>query len=767
MRELPSAAFIAIRGEPGIGKTRLLRELADIARAHNVPVADGTDIPRAPVVVIADDLDDADSDTLDAIARMLRTPPRGGVLIALACRHVPPVLHHPLEAAARRGLVIDLPLAPLPPEDTAEFGPTLQRLSGGNPLYLFELARHAGGVPPAITASVAGELARLSEPARQLVRGAAVAGERLDLAFVAAGIPEDLVALDEVVHAGLLVPLGLARHYRFRHPIVRAAVYADTGPGWRLAAHARAADALRDGPAKARAHHLERCAKAGDEEAIAVLADAAAQAPPETAARWYAAAQRLRRERRRSLLVPLANALASTGQLEKSRNALREALELVPGDTRLVAAVATCEHLLGRYSAAHARTSTLPEHDIAQLVDAVYEPDYVALKSRAKRAVAADPGNGTAWSLLALAHGTLGELTTADEALHEARAIVDATPDELLTDSAYYLGFAEYMCERDEDAIRHFRRPAQGPFRLPMLVGLAHALERQGRLQEALQTAERAVDLARHDQLLSWARAEEAYILAVMGDREPALEAADEAVALAGNLDASFLTIATHALTAATFLEAGKPERSLEQARLAGTKLDPGRQALLLVVQAFAQAALGRQDVAFEHVERAAALVERLPLQLPRAMVRNARARFALATGDVESAAALAATDVPFPLHAAEGHLIRGIACNRAEDLVAAQAVPGAQRLHDEAARELRRLGHTAPGRQRRFARGELSGREREIAELVAQGRSNREIAATLFLSEKTVEGHLTKVFAKLGVRTRAEVAAHIARAYA
>ena len=42
-----------------------------------------------------------------------------------------------------------------------------------------------------------------------------------------------------------------------------------------------------------------------------------------------------------------------------------------------------------------------------------------------------------------------------------------------------------------------------------------------------------------------------------------------------------------------------------------------------------------------------------------------------------------------------------------------------------------------------------LSGREREIADLVALGHSNREIAAELFLSEKTVEGHLTNVFAQ------------------
>ena len=67
----------------------------------------------------------------------------------------------------------------------------------------------------------------------------------------------------------------------------------------------------------------------------------------------------------------------------------------------------------------------------------------------------------------------------------------------------------------------------------------------------------------------------------------------------------------------------------------------------------------------------------------------------------------------------------------------------------------------TRPGRQRVDA---LSGREREVAELVALGHSNREIAAELFLSEKTVEGHLTNVFGKLGVTSRAAAAAAVAR---
>jgi DNA-binding CsgD family transcriptional regulator len=58
-----------------------------------------------------------------------------------------------------------------------------------------------------------------------------------------------------------------------------------------------------------------------------------------------------------------------------------------------------------------------------------------------------------------------------------------------------------------------------------------------------------------------------------------------------------------------------------------------------------------------------------------------------------------------------------------------------------------------------------LSGREREIAGLVAGGRTHKEIGAALHLSPKTVENHLSRIFAKLGVSSRAGLAAQVAGA--
>lgn len=91
----------------------------------------------------------------------------------------------------------------------------------------------------------------------------------------------------------------------------------------------------------------------------------------------------------------------------------------------------------------------------------------------------------------------------------------------------------------------------------------------------------------------------------------------------------------------------------------------------------------------------------------------------------------------------------------------------GAQTVRRLADQGLRTLGER-PWRRGPSASGEglvaLSAREREVADLVALGASNPEIATRLFLSRKTVEHHVSNALAKLGLRSRAELAAHVGR---
>lgn len=107
----------------------------------------------------------------------------------------------------------------------------------------------------------------------------------------------------------------------------------------------------------------------------------------------------------------------------------------------------------------------------------------------------------------------------------------------------------------------------------------------------------------------------------------------------------------------------------------------------------------------------------------------------------------------------------RARAANLLREVASASAGIGAVAITHVAERELRRLGVRTWRRGRsRVEDGSLSDRERQVAELVATGASNPEIAQALFLSRKTVERHVSNVLAKAGVRNRAELAALLAR---
>ena len=370
----------------------------------------------------------------------------------------------------------------------------------------------------------------------------------------------------------------------------------------------------------------------------------------------------------------------------------------------------------------------------------------------------------------------------------------------LRLDAPFYFGFAEYFCEHYDDAIRHLRRGinlsraiGQGQFLVPMTVGLAHALETRGRLAEAAETADGAVEAARlagNRQQIGFALVANALTAASLGDTERARAAGDEAVALLDGLDDSVLTRGTHAHLGVMWADLGEVDRCLAAFRAVGApdfrSIEPGRRAWLYTALARAELIRGDREAAKAWVARSEETVDGLGLPLAEAWLLHARAAIALEDGDHAAAAALAldaaarAESVDAPLPAARCRTLAGVALAAAgrrdegvAELTRAESELsqlGATRYRDEAARELRRLGERVSARQRRGG-GEgldaLSGRERQIAELVAEGRTNREIGAEVFLSEKTIEGHLTRIFAKLGVTSRVEVAEVVGRARA
>src|SRR5262249_40034140 len=150
---------------------------------------------------------------------------------------------------------------------------------------------------------------------------AAVAGESFEPELIEAiaelSVNGALAALDELLEFDLIRSTDAPRRFRFRHPIVRRAVYDHMPRGWQIGEHTRAAlqRSRAHAPASAIAHHIEATATVGDEQAIALLAEAGREvAPraPETAGRWLLAATRLlppggEDDRRLSLLLEAAS----------------------------------------------------------------------------------------------------------------------------------------------------------------------------------------------------------------------------------------------------------------------------------------------------------------------------------------------------------------------------------------------------------------------------------------------------------------------------
>jgi DNA-binding CsgD family transcriptional regulator len=199
---------------------------------------------------------------------------------------------------------------------------------------------------------------------------------------------------------------------------------------------------------------------------------------------------------------------------------------------------------------------------------------------------------------------------------------------------------------------------------------------------------------------------------------------------------------------------------------------------------ALAELAVGNAEAADGYARHAEEDAARLGLQLPAALADRTRAAVLLAAGEpleasrVAARSADAAEAIGARLHAAFSHGLQGRALAAAGSKHEAIAmlrraeneldVCGSLRVRDEVRRELRRLGARAeprgPSTSGESGVASLTKRELEIAALVTDRKTNREIASELFLSGKTVESHLRHIFFKLGVASRVEVARAIER---
>jgi DNA-binding CsgD family transcriptional regulator/tetratricopeptide (TPR) repeat protein len=820
-----------------------------------------------PFVLVLDDFQWADSASVELLGALLRRPPAAAVLTAVALRphQTPERLAAALERAHRAGALARIELGALTPVEARELlgeridatgAAVLYQESGGNPFYLEQLARspeRAGGatstpgislagleVPPAVVASLSEELALLSRETRRVLEGAAVAGDPFEpeLAAAAAGTSDAAVTrgVDELLELDLIRATEVPRRFRFRHPLVRRAVYEATAGGWRLEAHERCAEALaaRGVTAATRAHHVERSARQGDLAAVAVLGEAgeaAARLAPESAARWFGGALRLLPQTapaqdRIELLLARAGALAAAGHFTDSHEALLEAVAIVPEQssslrTTVATACAGVERFLGRYEQAHARLVSALRDLAGPSVESVgllieltvnefYRSRYEAMHDWAGRAVSAAKALGdaaltaAALAMPALADAMTGPTETARSHHAEVAALVDGLSDDELSirpDAAAWLAAAELYLdlypEADAHASRAFRL-ARATGRGDRFFGLYLILPRvwyvRGKLAEAAELLDGAIEAG---QLLGTSPAlagnlfNRSVVALAVGDLDLALATAEEGVELTRDLDEGFVTAWAAVRLAAARLEIGQPESAVELllGRAGGeqlTLIPGGWRAYCLELLTRCWLALDRRSEA----ERAAGLadVTAADAQLPLATAWADRAAAAVALHSGNTARAIerslasaeAAQEVGAPIEGALSRTLAGRALAQAGEsdravaelqrAAAAFDACGALRYRESAERELGKLGHrphrrTRAGKNDGTGIGSLTERELQVARLVVDRKTNPQIAAELFLSQKTVETHLRNIFHKINVASRVELARAVERA--
>jgi DNA-binding CsgD family transcriptional regulator len=736
-------------------------------------------------------------------------------LAAELARALPPDRHRalvlgPLGAEALGEVIRQRLDVALPPPLLAE----VHGAAGGNPFFALEIVRtlrrrdtfvEAGRplpVPDSFLELVHGRLRDLPAESRHYLLGAAAHPyPTVQLVEAATGIDRGS-GLEPAIEAGIVGLEG--DRIRFTHPLLAAGAYELAEPESRAQLHARLAELSDD--AETRGRHLALSVDEPDRAVAAALDSAAEQALARGAPR--AAALLLERARE---LTPADDSTFAGRRALDAAAAHHEA-----GDTRRARALLEAE--LERPSAGPARAAVLVE--LARVRS--YDDDLrgaAALYERA--AVEAEPGSAVKASARQGLSATLfGLRERLDEAAELAKQAAEASELHGASHSAAEALGTAALCEAalgrpsaaataaqafalqplcgDRLVVRQpcfavaivrfwhgdvlgARRAFEDmtavaaemgdessiPYLRLMLAQIDCAL---GRFDDAIAEAEAGRTIAEHASLLGVRAVAEAHL----GRVDDATSSGTRALELAGSTSGVPAWILASSALGHLALAQGDPsaaltrlEPVLDHHRREGIE-EPGALPFMPdCIDAFVEA--GRLPDAEEGLERYEVVAQRLGRLRALASARRCRGVLAGAAGDLgtaiqelETAAELAAAE-EMPYERARALLALGAALRRGkrrrearemlEQAVAAFEGLGARLWSDRTDAELRRISGRAP------TEGALTPAEARIAKLVAEGRTNREVAAALFLSERTVEGHLSRVFGKLGVRSRTELA--------
>jgi DNA-binding CsgD family transcriptional regulator/tetratricopeptide (TPR) repeat protein len=773
--------------------------VASEAKPHEVVLELSRELKlRAPTILVLDDVHWADEATLDVlrlIGRRLQTVP---ALIAVSYRDDGLDRGHPLrlvlgEFAGAEGIG-RLELAPLSEDAVAALAAPhgvnaqeLHRKTAGNPFFVTEvLAAGEEEIPLTVRDAVLARTARLSPAARTLLEAFAVVPWHAELWLLEALAGDALDCLEECASSGVLrlEPLGAG----FRHELARLAVEESLTPLRRVTLHRRALAALeapRAGrPDLARlAHHAEA---AGDAEAVTRFAPAAAARASSLGAHREAAAQYARAlgfadglspEARAELLGQRSYECFLTGQFDLSIEARKQALEcyrrvgdtLKEGDSLrwLSRILWWVGRPLEAGAAGREGVTLLERHPPGRALAMAYA-------QVAQLCMSMDDQTGAvAWATRALELAELLEDTeTQAHALCTIGSVELAHGEpggrerlERSLELAEGAGLEEHVGRGFTNLARVKARNREYALAIRYIDdGLAYCNERDLDLYRPYLLAHRArveLDQGR------WPEAAESVVLVL---RDPGASPLARILAL----------VALGLLRA----RRGDPDQWAPLDEALGLAAATGElQRLGPVAAARAEAAWleGMTDAIVPETDAALALAVRGHVSwsigelaywrvrsgVGENMSSGAAEPYALQISGDWSRAAELWSEIGCPYEAA-------LALGEADDDDALRRALaelhrlGARPAGSIVARRLRKRGARGLPRGPRSATRQnaanLTPREVEVLGLVVRGLQNAEIAARLFLSERTVEHHVAAILRKLDVRTRGQAGIEAAR---